>query len=1041
MIQKKILSLLMVFVMIFGTMGGSFAAYYDEYPAATKVSLSNLVRTNNGYYGNYKKNLIRFTLNFKSIEKYSFNNEDWYLTGGASNETFFIREDFYDQTDISGVEVVMPKSVNVMFIYVKEYYSSQVKVFSYKLSELELNHIYAGHAVPQSIINVTDAIDELPSVSDLMLSDIPKLKIASDSFNALGDDGKRWVFNAHKLYDLEARVDELKAASIDWTQIYKDLDNANAGKLTEQYYAVPNVLYADLYKPADKAKIYEKKIGDQPKYTLANITVDKIKDTTPSADNTFFTYRYNNVPGQIWSAAMAKKVWGYFTPVKDGDYKFKITSDDGHDWVMYLDDGKNLQDDAFNILDETTTIASAFNLHDISDYETGKFILEANRPYPLFIEYYNHGGNAALKLQYCITDASGRTGAWTDMKGDVFKPSTAYEFGFRPGNSSELLNQIEIAKPLTNPLTGPKVGVLEGQVSQIALTELTNELVKAISVLDKAVKNTLTQTQINTAAEALKLAIAKFKSAVVLKPNAVSAPFIAQNGNNLLVEFNKDLAVNTYEIVVSPDNIISSTDTVYKVTNALYKLDGASTLNVVEGNLKGKLDKKDGATNGKYSFDIPLGDLQSASSISVFLRAATGENKGDAIESSIALLKQPTEFKYSINKNNGAVTFYTGEAADKTGFAIEYYVPGVAQPTRTYLVQKGSDNHTVDKANIDLAKIAQATLYRIKTLDGPQENFIGGHSAGLTNPVLNVIPSVEGLESTIVEGHYKLNWKAFVGATGYEVYVGDTDVISDMIKIDGVQTLTSLELNTQNILSKKYYAVKAVVPTQWYKQSGFSNVVSAQFIVPDVNVPTIPGDGNTSIDKDGIKTVKDADFEITYSITINSENVFNPNYMFDLNGNKYFGYDYPTISVVDGKNRTPIKFHTAVAKDSNDNNKIKVNVLLDDASNYAKKEVLVTLKIKPTLTKPIVGDDDNLMSLAKDAGLLDKKTEQNWELDYVIANIKDKSNVSVMNGLGIVSSYEFKTILNSSDAKDVIKSKVETLKLQFKNKEKYKQSY
>lgn len=861
--SKKWLSLLMVFALIFSTMGGSFAAYYDELPVTDNVNITGInyqyVYVVDPYtHKLVPKNTIRFSVKWKNVESYSFNNEDWYATGNNSGKTFYIREDYYNKTAVSGVEVVLPKSVNVMFLYIKEHNRDQAELYTYKLSGGDLSFLYGSNPIPQHIINVTDAIDLLPAKANLKIADETKLKNARAAYDALGVD-KIWVYNAHKLLELETRLDEIKTGLIDWTQIYKDIDNANAGKLTEQYYEVPNQLYAELYVQADKAKIYQKKIGTGPKYTTANISVDVLKDTTPQADNVFFTYDYNHAAtGKIPSAAMAKKVWGFFTPTESGRYQFKITSDDGHNWVMYLDDGERLKNKDFKILDYTTTIASQYDLHNINDFMTGSFNLKAGTPYPLFVEYFNHGGNAAFKIQYKLLKDNGGSTGWTDLKGSVFKPSTAYEFGFQAGNPVELQKLVTEAEALKLTYNTPsKIGTQEGQVSQAALDVLIKKLNAASASLELAKKNTLTQSQIDEAAAILKLAIEEFKNAIVKKPNGVSVPFSAQNGNSLLVEFNKDTVVKTYEIIVSEDNAISADDKLYTLTNGNFVLGSAASINVVEGDLSGTLEKL-GTANGRFIFNLPLGSLVDKPSLTVFIRTANGDNKGDATANTIGLLKTPGAFRYALTEES--VIFYTVDKAGETGFAIDYYAPGSTVLSRGYVLAEGKDYLVVNKASVDLDKIMQAQLYAIKIKNGV-EDYRGGHSAAKTNPTKIDIPAVANLKLAIEDGRYQLTWNMFQGATAYEVFVGDTADISKMIKLSANVAENKLDLGNYQESVPKYYAIRAVVSNDQYTRSGYSNVVQIvkpaapqllkfnemprELTPPDKTNYVIKGDGTT----------------------------------------------------------------------------------------------------------------------------------------------------------------------------------------------------
>lgn len=1191
-LTRRLMAIFLSIVLMSTSLVGSFA-YYDDYATASNVRLSNICQQyvyQYDYY-NYRyitKNTLRMTVNWSNIKSYSFNNENWYDNGNQSSRTFYIREDYYDKTAVSGVEVVLPKSVNVLFLYVKEYGSDTIKVFQYKISSGDLSFLYGRNAVPTHIISVTDAIEALPLKANLKLEDEPKLISARNAFDALGVD-KIWVYNAHKLYNLESRLDELKSAKIDWTSIYKDLVATTYGKLTEQYYDVPNKLYADLYVQADKTKIYQTKLGN-PRYNNATVSTDVYKDTTPTSNNVFFTYNFNHsITNGVYSPAMAKKVWGYFTPVETGKYQFKITSDDGHNWTMYLDDGTNLKD-GYNILDYTKTVTSAFNLHDISDYTTSTYALKANMPYPLFIEYFNHGGNAALKIQYRITRDNGTTTAWTDLQGNIFRPSNAYEFGFKAGNPAELLKIVNEGKGLITTYNTPsKIGVTEGQVSQAALNELIAKVNEAQTALDNAIAGRLTQEQIDKAVDNLRIAIDNFKNAIVKKPNGISVPGVAQNGNFVTVSFNKDIAVNTYEIILSKDNTISADDKLYSLTNSNFNLGTNSQIEVKQGELAGYLVKNDSA-NGRFTFDIPLDAYLSQGSVNVFIRTATGENKGDASAFTLSILKQPTAFNYAVSDEN--VIFYTLDKVKDYGFAIDYYAPGASTMTRAFIIAKDKDYFVLPKTAVDLSRISSASLYKIGIVNNA-ENFAGAHSVPRVGPVKVEIPVVDNLVVTIdAAKNYKLDWAMFTGATGYELYVGDSPDTSKMIKYDATITTNGFNLGAYSNEQVKYYAVKALINSDMYTRTGFSNVVkvikpsapevinsspAARSIVPtddtryvikadgktkgyylvtmpvdylkltaadkvvensagtyvvsfpelknepdkkynslgavtystesnmddqaktityripydettnialnieaikhalkvpstqvielvkyatdngkdiygisdaskismtvEINRPDIASDKSISgavINGDAIMSILGDEFTITYKYHVNAKEVYNPNFIFELKENTYFGYDTPTVGgyYYDGGAKVELKNETVVTRDTvNKLTKVVVMYKGNPDLNLSDKDIYITVKVKP---QPNLST--NIMELALKSGAVASESRV-WELPYAISKIKDAAGKPVTDGLTIANSIEFDFVSRSISALKDSKTEPTVMKLNFTDKNKAKNSF
>lgn len=103
----------------------------------------------------------------------------------------------------------------------------------------------------------------------------------------------------------------------------------------------------------------------------------------------------------------ASKFWGYIKVPTTGSYNFAATSDDGCSADITVNG-------------TTVRIVDMFKVQGSTFGSTGKTLqLEANRYYPIYIEYFNWGGEAEFRLQYKESSASN----WQNIPQSCFYPS------------------------------------------------------------------------------------------------------------------------------------------------------------------------------------------------------------------------------------------------------------------------------------------------------------------------------------------------------------------------------------------------------------------------------------------------------------------------------------------------------------------------------------------------------------------------------------------------------------------------------------------
>ncbi len=111
----------------------------------------------------------------------------------------------------------------------------------------------------------------------------------------------------------------------------------------------------------------------------------------------FYNQSHNKSPGNRGSdARTARQIYGYFVPNKTDHYKFKLETDDGFTMGMNLT-GNTSDPFASNKL---TTLLNRFTVSSNNQQESGWVKLYKNVKYPIYMEYFNWGGDGHLRVLY-----------------------------------------------------------------------------------------------------------------------------------------------------------------------------------------------------------------------------------------------------------------------------------------------------------------------------------------------------------------------------------------------------------------------------------------------------------------------------------------------------------------------------------------------------------------------------------------------------------------------------------------------------------------
>lgn len=850
-ILKRALSCLLIVALLMTSVGAygmpTFATEYYEYPTATNITNVTYQTSTLVSYAHYKP-LIGVSLKWNNIAQFSFDNVNWRTTNKNTTKgyNFYVREDYFDKFYVNDAQTIIPLSVNVIFVYVKEKNSSTTKVYQIKLDDDDLEHLYSNMYVPYDIVNVTDSIDLLPTLQNLDSSNnshISAVNLAWTQYSQLSEYDKTYVFNYSKLYALKEKIEKDKISAIDWKKIYPDLVEL-PGNLTEQYYNVGQYgLNHAVYNPPNKAKIYETPLANM-RYNNATISNNVLNDTTENSQNVFFTYAFSQA-GQVWSKSMAKKVWGYFTPTQTGDYKFKVKSDDGHMFRMYLSNGQPIESNVFTKLEATADVNSQFNLHDISDHYSGNvFRLQAGVPYPIYYEYFNHGGNAALITYYQIQNSGSQ--AWVEMTGQIFRPSSAQTANTQLVIVTDLKIKTDAAKVLLDDYAAKIVATgqpaQDGYVTQAAYDAL--KLIYDSSMIKLNNPSQYTQAEINAAIDALQKALDTFKSSIYSKAKLINAFSVNQMGTQLHFRFDKETTALGYKIVLTDQNLDKAQSAailaagsalngrMLDLKNAIATL-GPNDTQVTfdfEG-LKSTLKKVEGKPEGSFDLYIELGDLQKLAKLYVYAQAYNASIASDFIKEEEVMLKAPATFEYFTDEKAKTVTFFAPKV--QNAYYMIEYMDASGQWVREKMA-KGSNSLMLNLSSISSTSIASVKLAQISEDAYSQVDALAGIGPWKSAPVKVDIPKVAGLKIKMLPAGYTLEWTALPNASSYEVFSVDSKDPTKMFKLGDVITGTTY-LISGNVNANEYYTVRAKLNTGSFTESAFSDPAYVQ-IASAVNV-------------------------------------------------------------------------------------------------------------------------------------------------------------------------------------------------------------
>lgn len=221
-----------------------------------------------------------------------------------------------------------------------------------------------------------------------------------------------------------------------------DVDTSKQGYLTQQSYDVSKLPQYGVDSTnlgyltsvwSKREDLYKYPYSDGAKYKPASTTttnnpsdyvreekyfnpITQQEETRWIPQNVFT--QYSRVDGTYKEAS---KTWGYVKVPTSGKYRFGTKSDDGIKVTMVVDEQEIVLIDNFTVHGPTW------------DASNNIVNLDRDKYYPIFIEYYNCGAEAAFNLKYTTKTSSNNINDYTNVPKDWFYPSKSKA----PGETSD----------------------------------------------------------------------------------------------------------------------------------------------------------------------------------------------------------------------------------------------------------------------------------------------------------------------------------------------------------------------------------------------------------------------------------------------------------------------------------------------------------------------------------------------------------------------------------------------------------------------------
>ncbi|MGB3367481.1 MAG: PA14 domain-containing protein, partial [Acidaminobacteraceae bacterium] len=237
-----------------------------------------------------------------------------------------------------------------------------------------------------------------------------------------------------------------------------DLDESKKGNLTVQQYDVQDLYFASQGNgSSEQNRILNERtwenesiIFDSERIKSSAYYIDaKIKTKNVGVDENVLFYKDSGYFGD--ESKQSLKAWGYFVPSKSGYYKFEMISDDGSYLSMFIKSNSlnDLQGNEDVLVNDMSV--SSYNAN-----ESKSVYLEAKKPYPILVKYFNWGGDGLFTFNssYSKDDKwKGKVNYSPVNQNDLY-PSKKKEFMIKHGDTQNLKNMQVTVKDRLSLLSG-----------------------------------------------------------------------------------------------------------------------------------------------------------------------------------------------------------------------------------------------------------------------------------------------------------------------------------------------------------------------------------------------------------------------------------------------------------------------------------------------------------------------------------------------------------------------------------------------------------
>lgn len=226
---------------------------------------------------------------------------------------------------------------------------------------------------------ITD--DSSPNRQEFILVNAEKLKAEEGATATINVKGKN-IESSNYAFTKNRFEDNISWIDLDTTmEIVNPPDLLDTEGLKSRYYNVNHLpLLSDDAKWSKRSEVYK---YPKDEIKIRSGFLDPVGSSYAQKENYLF-FGFLGVDGVDYKEAA--KFWGYIVPEESGEYYFAIQSDDGNYAYIIVDGQKVVISDHFKPTSPNLT------------YTNNKVSLKKGIAYPIYLEYFNYGGEGEFQI-------------------------------------------------------------------------------------------------------------------------------------------------------------------------------------------------------------------------------------------------------------------------------------------------------------------------------------------------------------------------------------------------------------------------------------------------------------------------------------------------------------------------------------------------------------------------------------------------------------------------------------------------------------------